>query len=176
MAPTLARRCSYHPHGRWDRHAREKSVSLGSSHPSFVMRSALLKTPTSLDSPTEASLYFRVSFRKRARGKSFRNINFGNLPTQLLAWKNLGESPRERCAFLAFDSIDVAWCGWLESNQRPLASEANTLSTELQPHIYCRHEARRIPFFGSGVHEKPLPSFPIVSLSSIIEGLAYSCI
>ena len=26
------------------------------------------------------------------------------------------------------------WCGWLESNQRPLASEANTLSTELQPH------------------------------------------
>ena len=25
------------------------------------------------------------------------------------------------------------WCGWLESNQRPLASEANTLSTELQP-------------------------------------------
>jgi hypothetical protein len=31
------------------------------------------------------------------------------------------------------------WCGWLESNQRPLASEANTLSTELQPHwqAYC---------------------------------------
>ena len=26
------------------------------------------------------------------------------------------------------------WCGWLGSNQRPLASEANTLSTELQPH------------------------------------------
>ena len=25
------------------------------------------------------------------------------------------------------------WRGWLESNQRPLASEANTLSTELQP-------------------------------------------
>ena len=25
------------------------------------------------------------------------------------------------------------WCGWLGSNQRPLASEANTLSTELQP-------------------------------------------
>jgi hypothetical protein len=28
----------------------------------------------------------------------------------------------------------LKWCGWLESNQRPLASEANTLSTELQPH------------------------------------------
>ena len=26
------------------------------------------------------------------------------------------------------------WCGWGESNPRPLASEANTLSTELQPH------------------------------------------
>jgi hypothetical protein len=25
------------------------------------------------------------------------------------------------------------WRGWLGSNQRPLASEANTLSTELQP-------------------------------------------
>ena len=27
------------------------------------------------------------------------------------------------------------WRGWLGSNQRPLASEANTLSTELQPHV-----------------------------------------
>jgi hypothetical protein len=26
------------------------------------------------------------------------------------------------------------WCGWRGSNPRPLASEANTLSTELQPH------------------------------------------
>ena len=25
------------------------------------------------------------------------------------------------------------WCGWRGSNPRPLASEANTLSTELQP-------------------------------------------
>jgi hypothetical protein len=27
------------------------------------------------------------------------------------------------------------WCGWRGSNPRPLASEANTLSTELQPHF-----------------------------------------
>ena len=27
------------------------------------------------------------------------------------------------------------WCGWRGSNPRPLASEANTLSTELQPHM-----------------------------------------
>src|SRR3954469_22041014 len=27
----------------------------------------------------------------------------------------------------------VIWCGWRGSNPRPLASEANTLSTELQP-------------------------------------------
>jgi hypothetical protein len=27
------------------------------------------------------------------------------------------------------------WCGWRGSNPRPLASEANTLSTELQPHV-----------------------------------------
>ena len=30
-------------------------------------------------------------------------------------------------------TVKRTWCGWLESNQRPLASEANTLSTELQP-------------------------------------------
>ena len=29
----------------------------------------------------------------------------------------------------------VQWCGWRGSNPRPLASEANTLSTELQPHF-----------------------------------------
>ena len=30
------------------------------------------------------------------------------------------------------------WCGWRGSNPRPLASEANTLSTELQPRlIHC---------------------------------------
>ena len=28
------------------------------------------------------------------------------------------------------------WRGWRESNPRPLASEANTLSTELQPHVF----------------------------------------
>ena len=27
----------------------------------------------------------------------------------------------------------LMWCGWRGSNPRPLASEANTLSTELQP-------------------------------------------
>jgi hypothetical protein len=29
-----------------------------------------------------------------------------------------------------------SWCGWRGSNPRPLASEANTLSTELQPHVW----------------------------------------
>ena len=29
------------------------------------------------------------------------------------------------------------WRGWRGSNPRPLASEANTLSTELQPHVCC---------------------------------------
>jgi hypothetical protein len=29
----------------------------------------------------------------------------------------------------------VYWCGWRGSNPRPLASEANTLSTELQPQL-----------------------------------------
>ena len=28
-----------------------------------------------------------------------------------------------------------SWCGWRGSNPRPLASEANTLSTELQPRV-----------------------------------------
>ncbi len=31
----------------------------------------------------------------------------------------------------------MRWRAWLESNQRPLASEANTLSTELQAR--CKH-------------------------------------
>ena len=31
------------------------------------------------------------------------------------------------------------WCGWRGSNPRPLASEANTLSTELQPHTLQAH-------------------------------------
>lgn len=30
----------------------------------------------------------------------------------------------------------LAWRGWRGSNPRPLASEANTLSTELQPHCF----------------------------------------
>ncbi len=30
------------------------------------------------------------------------------------------------------------WCGWRGSNPRPLASEANTLSTELQPQLSTR--------------------------------------
>ena len=33
-----------------------------------------------------------------------------------------------------FKRIFGIWCGWRGSNPRPLASEANTLSTELQPH------------------------------------------
>ena len=35
------------------------------------------------------------------------------------------------------------WRGWLESNQRPLASEANTLSTELQPRGLGTSEERQ---------------------------------
>ena len=35
------------------------------------------------------------------------------------------------------------WCGWRGSNPRPLASEANTLSTELQPQR-CNLTAARI--------------------------------
>ena len=34
------------------------------------------------------------------------------------------------------------WCGWRGSNPRPLASEANTLSTELQPHRWRRRNCR----------------------------------
>ena len=30
------------------------------------------------------------------------------------------------------------WCGWRGSNPRPLTSEANTLSTELQPQLAAR--------------------------------------
>ena len=30
---------------------------------------------------------------------------------------------------------EIYWCGWRGSNPRPLASEANTLSTELQPQL-----------------------------------------
>ena len=34
------------------------------------------------------------------------------------------------------------WCGWRGSNPRPLASEANTLSTELQPQRWKFRTAR----------------------------------
>jgi hypothetical protein len=43
----------------------------------------------------------------------------GNLDWLLFAWV-LQETAED-------------WCGWRGSNPRPLASEANTLSTELQP-------------------------------------------
>ena len=34
------------------------------------------------------------------------------------------------------DKLELeSWCGWRGSNPRPLASEANTLSTELQPQM-----------------------------------------
>ena len=38
---------------------------------------------------------------------------------------------REAAPRLGFNN----WCGWRGSNPRPLASEANTLSTELQPQL-----------------------------------------
>jgi hypothetical protein len=46
------------------------------------------------------------------------------------------------------------WCGWRGSNPRPLASEANTLSTELQPRWGISEEMRRIQFFQRAVHGK----------------------
>ena len=53
------------------------------------------------------------------------------------------------------------WCGWRGSNPRPLASEANTLSTELQPQ---RCQYRKANHFGTdsvrsfvvGLSGKPL--------------------
>ena len=62
-----------------------------------------------------------------------------------------------------------AWCGWRGSNPRPLASEANTLSTELQPHRcsctafdYCTPEwaaNQRAPSISAetGGNESPRP-------------------
>ena len=44
------------------------------------------------------------------------------------------------------------WRGWLGSNQRPLASEANTLSTELQPRGRGTTSERRIQTFRDAVH------------------------
>ena len=41
------------------------------------------------------------------------------------------------------------WCGWRGSNPRPLASEANTLSTELQPQRWKRFA----PEFAAGRRE-----------------------
>ena len=45
------------------------------------------------------------------------------------------------------DFVEDFWCGWRGSNPRPLASEANTLSTELQPRGGISEEMRRIQFF-----------------------------
>ena len=55
-------------------------------------------------------------------------------------WKAYAQQRKQRMTFLC-DAIaklliywGELWCGWRGSNPRPLASEANTLSTELQPH------------------------------------------
>ena len=48
----------------------------------------------------------------------------------------------------------VYWRGWRGSNPRPLASEANTLSTELQPHL---NEAGKDTGFQSGSPREHLP-------------------
>ena len=47
----------------------------------------------------------------------------------------------------SFADVQSIWRGWRGSNPRPLASEANTLSTELQPRGGNGEEACRIPFF-----------------------------
>ena len=56
--------------------------------------------------------------------------------------KTLTRTPQQQCKNRVNDySLDrlaktyKTWCGWRGSNPRPLASEANTLSTELQPHM-----------------------------------------
>ena len=59
-------------------------------------------------------------------------------------YRLMQQGARARCRALNH------WCGWRGSNPRPLASEANTLSTELQPHVrrdrktaIIAHSARR---------------------------------
>ena len=48
-----------------------------------------------------------------------------------------------RCKRRLANTPVESWRGWLESNQRPLASEANTLSTELQPRGLGTSEERQ---------------------------------
>jgi site-specific DNA recombinase len=54
------------------------------------------------------------------------------------------------------------WRGWLGSNQRPLASEANTLSTELQPR--WRSEAKDTVFPDGRLWEPAVPAGNCVSI------------
>src|SRR3569832_557576 len=66
-------------------------------------------------------------------------------------------SPLESLAgsgFRATYGFAGRWRGWRGSNPRPLASEANTLSTELQPLGGNTEEGCSIPFFCSAVHGK----------------------
>jgi hypothetical protein len=51
------------------------------------------------------------------------------------------------------------WCGWRGSNPRPLASEANTLSTELQPQRCVTADCRG--FHRGGGYNPRLISSPL---------------
>ena len=64
---------------------------------------------------------------------------------------------QSECPFVEGGGLAVwkrtgVWRGWRGSNPRPLASEANTLSTELQPRGPEDGRGARIPGFGRAVH------------------------
>ena len=62
------------------------------------------------------------------------------LPSDFPKWRTvhayfaIWSEPREGGSLLEQALKKSGWRGWRGSNPRPLASEANTLSTELQPH------------------------------------------
>src|SRR5690606_13813315 len=58
------------------------------------------------------------------------------------------------------EKAHVFWCGWLGSNQRPLTSEANTLSTELQPHALLRRRREAYRFSARPSTQSPCTAFP----------------
>ena len=75
-----------------------------------------------------------------------------NYSTSFLQSREIHKAKPPRQVHDRKQSYTNPWCGWRGSNPRPLASEANTLSTELQPH---RGElrVRRIQSFAARVHE-----------------------
>ena len=57
-----------------------------------------------------------------------------NYSTSFLQSREIHKAKPPRQVHDRKQSYTNPWCGWRGSNPRPLASEANTLSTELQPH------------------------------------------